>query len=149
METTSALHFWGGGSCKNEFVNGCRLVLLFGNPLPYSAFEDQSKRRLSMKGTLLLLISFAAFVLSIEGLPVFGQESEEREFSRERLQEQRSDLQHSQEERQLQNPSVGGIRSSAIQEIRRILEEKMSRTPAQQKLDSHLHLAGQAARGVL
>jgi hypothetical protein len=41
------------------------------------------------------------------------------------------------------------IHPGAIQQVQDILQEKMSRTPAQQKLDSHVHLAAQAARGVL
>jgi hypothetical protein len=35
----------------------------------------------------------------------------------------------------------------ALQQIQTILHEKRTRTPAQQKLDSHLHFAGQALRG--
>ena len=41
------------------------------------------------------------------------------------------------------------IQPSAVSQIQSILEEKMSRTPAQQKMDSHLHLSGQAARGTM
>jgi hypothetical protein len=41
------------------------------------------------------------------------------------------------------------IQPSAIREIQAILQEKARRTPAQRKLESHLHLAGQVARGVL
>ena len=102
-----------------------------------------------MKRTSWALISFAAFVLFGAGLPVFGQESEERELSRERLPGQGSGLERSQVGRQLQNPPVPEIRSSAVAEIQRILEEKTNRTPAQHKLDSHLHFAGQVARGAM
>jgi hypothetical protein len=41
------------------------------------------------------------------------------------------------------------IQPSGIRQIQALLEEKAHRTPAQRKLDSHLHLAGQVARGVL
>ena len=41
------------------------------------------------------------------------------------------------------------IQPNAIREIQAILQEKARRTPAQRKLESHLHLAGQVARGVL
>jgi hypothetical protein len=41
------------------------------------------------------------------------------------------------------------IQPSGIREIQEILREKAGRTPAQRKLDSHLHLAGQVARGAL
>ncbi len=41
------------------------------------------------------------------------------------------------------------IHPRAVQEIQSILQEKLNRTPAQRKLDSHLHLAGQAARGTV
>lgn len=44
---------------------------------------------------------------------------------------------------------AGQIQPSAIREIQTILQEKARRTPAQRKLESHLHLAGQVARGVL
>src|ERR1035441_5800463 len=41
------------------------------------------------------------------------------------------------------------LQPSAVQQIQMILQEKAGRTPAQQKLDSHLHLTGQSARGLL
>ncbi len=41
------------------------------------------------------------------------------------------------------------IQPSAVQQVQTILQEKASRTPAQQKLDSHLHLSAQLARGAL
>src|SRR5438552_7197309 len=41
------------------------------------------------------------------------------------------------------------LQPGAIQQIQTILREKASRTPAQRKLASHLHLTGQLARGVL
>ena len=39
------------------------------------------------------------------------------------------------------------LQPGAIQQIQTILQEKATRTPAQRKLDSHLHLTGQVARG--
>jgi len=56
-----------------------------------------------MKRTALPLFLFATFVSSVAGLPLFGQETEERELSRERLQEQRSDLERSREDLGLQS----------------------------------------------
>src|SRR5437773_2350164 len=41
------------------------------------------------------------------------------------------------------------LQPSAVQQILTTIQEKASRTPAQQKLDSHLHLTGQVARGIL
>jgi len=41
------------------------------------------------------------------------------------------------------------LQPSAIQQIQTVLQEKAGRTPAQQKLDSHVHLAGQLGRGAL
>jgi len=41
------------------------------------------------------------------------------------------------------------IQPSGIQQIQTILQEKASRTPAQRKLDSHLHMSAQLARGAL
>ncbi|MBV9747141.1 MAG: S8 family serine peptidase, partial [Acidobacteriia bacterium] len=41
------------------------------------------------------------------------------------------------------------LQPNAQREIEAILQEKANRTPAQQKLDSHIHLAGQLARGAL
>ena len=41
------------------------------------------------------------------------------------------------------------LQPSAIQQMQTIMQEKAGRTPAQRKLDSHVHLSGQAARGVL
>ena len=40
------------------------------------------------------------------------------------------------------------IQPSALRQIQTILQEKLSRTPAQRKLDSHLHLSAQLVRGV-
>jgi len=39
------------------------------------------------------------------------------------------------------------IPPSGLQQIQAIIDEKANRSPAQQKLDSHLHLAGQVLRG--
>ena len=41
------------------------------------------------------------------------------------------------------------MQPSAVQQIQAILQEKLNRTPAQQKLDSHIHLATQAASGAV
>jgi len=41
------------------------------------------------------------------------------------------------------------LQPSAIQQIQTILQEKLARTPTQRKLDSHLHLAGELARGAV
>jgi len=41
------------------------------------------------------------------------------------------------------------IQPSALVEIQAILQEKMNRSPIQQKLDSQIHLSGQAARGAV
>jgi hypothetical protein len=41
------------------------------------------------------------------------------------------------------------IQPSGMRQIQTILEEKASRTPAQRKLDSHLHMSAQLARGAL
>jgi predicted small lipoprotein YifL len=41
------------------------------------------------------------------------------------------------------------IQPSGVQQLQTILQEKASRTPAQRKLDSHLHLSAQLARGAL
>jgi len=105
-----------------------------------------------MKRTVLPSVLLATSVLCFAGLSAFGQETEERQLSREGIQGQRPEMERFQEEplqRRLKEMSVRGIRSSAVEEIKRILEEKMSRTPAQQKLESHLHHAGQLARGAL
>jgi hypothetical protein len=39
------------------------------------------------------------------------------------------------------------IQSSRIQQIQTILQEKLKLSPAQRKLDSHIHFAAQAVRG--
>src|SRR5262249_21281849 len=39
------------------------------------------------------------------------------------------------------------LSQSAIEQLTALSEEKLSRTPAQQKLDSHLHYAGKITRG--
>jgi Subtilase family/Abnormal spindle-like microcephaly-assoc'd, ASPM-SPD-2-Hydin len=41
------------------------------------------------------------------------------------------------------------LQPNAIRQIQAIMQEKARRTPAQRKLESHLHAAGQVARGVL
>jgi hypothetical protein len=41
------------------------------------------------------------------------------------------------------------IQPSGIRQIQLILQEKAHQTPAQRKLETHIHLAGQVARGVL
>jgi hypothetical protein len=44
---------------------------------------------------------------------------------------------------------VQPVRASETEQVRAITQAKMSRTAAQQKLDSHIYLAGQAARGAV
>lgn len=43
----------------------------------------------------------------------------------------------------------GAIPAAAAQQIQTVLQDKSNRTTAQKKLDSHLHYAGQVARGRL
>ena len=41
------------------------------------------------------------------------------------------------------------VQPAVHQRVRAVPQAKIARTPAQQKLDSHIYLAGQAARGVV
>jgi hypothetical protein len=75
-----------------------------------------------MKRTLLSLISFAAFVSSVAGLPVFGQEDAKPQLP----QEERVQERHLQEETfQEQRPDEERLQDRRLQDQRRLQEQRL------------------------